>query len=309
MNRSFPPFLALLLLLALCFTVPATAGELRVMSFNLWVGGAAGGQPIGRSVATIKAAKADIVGLQETHGGTPRLDSSIEIAEALGWYHFDQGGRTAIISRYPIGEPSPNKWGVRIHTTKGEVMVFNLHFAPAPYQPYQLLGIPYGNGRFISTAAEAETEARLARGQQLQRLLQDLNAVTQQAGVASNTVPMFVTGDFNEPSHQDWTPAAAAARRCPLAVSWPSTQAFTKRGFVDGYRRAFPDPITHPGLTWTTITEETDPKDRHDRIDFVFVKGLPVLNAAVVGEKPSRADVVVARYPSDHRAVVVAVRH
>jgi len=294
-------FLSLLPILLLA----ANAGELRVMSYNLWIGGAAGGEPINRSVAVIRAGKADIVGLQETYGGSPRTGRSRQIAEALGWYHFDQGSRTAIISRFPIGEPTPNKWGVRLHTPDGELAVFNAHFPPAPYQPYQLLGIPYGTGRFIESAEEAITEATAARGNNMARLLRDI--ATMPAG--THAIPIFVTGDFNEPSHQDWTPAAAAAKRCPLAVNWPTTRAFTERGFIDGYRRAFPDPVAHPGLTWTPITKETDPKDRHDRIDFVFGKGLPVLAAQVVGEKAARADVVVTPYPSDHRAVVVAFRY
>jgi len=297
--RLFPRLLLLLPILLLT----SNAGELRVMSYNLWVGGVAGGEPLSRSVAVIRAAKADIVGLQETHHN--RTDRSLQIAEALGWYHFDQGGRTAIISRFPIGEPTPNNWGVRLHTPDGELVVFNAHFPPAPYQPYQLLGIPYGKGRFIKTAEQAVLEAKAARGNNLTRLLQDI-ATVDTAG--TNAIPMFVTGYLNEPPCLDWTAPVAAAKRCPIAVDWPTTRALAKRGFVDGYRSAFPDPLARPGLTWTPITKESDPKDRHDRIDFVFVKGLPVLAAAVVGEKPSRADIVVERYPSDHRAVVVTVR-
>lgn len=304
--RSRRIFHVLLLLLS-PLLLSSNAGDLRVMSFNLWVGGDAGGEPIHRSVAVIRAAKADIVGLQETHGnGNPRPDRSVHIAQALGWYHFGQGGRTAIISRFPIGEPTANNWGVRLHTPGGEIAVFNAHFPPAPYQPYQLLGIPYGKGRFIKTAEEAVAEAKAARGKNLARLLQDIATIDTEG---PNAIPMFVTGDLNEPSCLDWTTPVVAAKRCPIAVDWPTTRALAERGFVDGYRKAFPDPLARPGLTWTPITKETDPKDRHDRIDFVFVKGLPVISAQVVGEKASRADVVVVPYPSDHRAVVVTLGH
>jgi exonuclease III len=81
-------------------------------------------------------------------------------------------------------------------------------------------------------------------------------------------------------------------------------------GFVDGYREAHPDPLKAPGYTWTPTTAENDPKDRHDRIDFVFVGGrrATVELAEVVGESRARADIVVAPYPSDHRAVVVTVQ-
>jgi endonuclease/exonuclease/phosphatase (EEP) superfamily protein YafD len=47
--------------------------------------------------------------------------------------------------------------------------------------------------------------------------------------------------------------------------------------------------------------------DRHDRIDFVFVRGATVKTVEVVGESKDRADVVVSPYPSDHRAMVAEV--
>src|SRR5688572_10283536 len=44
------------------------AESIRVMSFNLWHGGDAGKQPLSQTLEVIRAAKADIVGLQETGG-------------------------------------------------------------------------------------------------------------------------------------------------------------------------------------------------------------------------------------------------
>src|SRR5688572_25376056 len=85
--------------------------QLRVMSFNIWVGGEAGRQPLSQTVKVIEAAKADIVGLQEAHGeerGGKRVDAGRKIADALGWNHYDQGNRTAIISRFPILTNTPN---------------------------------------------------------------------------------------------------------------------------------------------------------------------------------------------------------
>ena len=48
-------------------------------------------------------------------------------------------------------------------------MALNLthaHLMHAPYQPYQLLNIPYADAPFIKTAGEAVAEARKARGAQ-----------------------------------------------------------------------------------------------------------------------------------------------
>ena len=66
----------------------ARAETVRIMSFNLWHGGDAGQQPLKKTIDVIRAAKADVVGLQETHGhapeGKPRPDRAAEIASQLG---------------------------------------------------------------------------------------------------------------------------------------------------------------------------------------------------------------------------------
>ncbi len=299
---------AILWCVALSSGSAAEPVTLRVMTFNLWHGGDAGKQPLDQTVAVIKAANADIVGLQETAGnapaGQPRPDRAKEIAAKLGWHYVDQGERTGIISRYKIAGTTPRKWGAKIELLSGgHAYLFNVHFAPAPYQPYQLLNIPYGNATFLKTADEAIAAAIAARGGQVRRMLGEVQAVLDEGA------PIFVTGDFNEPSHLDWTEAAAKAKLCPLPVDWPTTKAVTGAGFIDAYRSVHPDPIEHPGRTWTPITKLDDPKDRHDRIDFVFIHGkqAKVTAAQVLGEAKEAADVVLDNYPSDHRSVVVEV--
>jgi endonuclease/exonuclease/phosphatase family metal-dependent hydrolase len=287
----------------------ASSAELRVMSFNIWVGGDAGKQPLSQTMEVIRAAKADVVGLQETGGyakekGARGPDNGRKLAEMLGWHYFDQGERTGILSRFPIVTNTPRKWGVTIRLAPGrDVRMFNAHLAHAPYQPYQLAGIPYANGRFIKTAGEAVEEARKARGAQVERLLSELKPAL------ADSTPVFLTGDFNEPSHLDWTPRAAAAGQCPVAVEYPSTLAVTRAGMRDAYRAAHPDEVTHRGWTWTPTTSPDDPKDRHDRIDLVFFAGanVTVKRCEIVGESAKSADIVVQPYPSDHRAVVATV--
>lgn len=284
------------------------ANVVRVMSFNLWHGGDAGKLPLERTVAVIQQARADLVGMQETSGygpkGEPRPDRAAEIARRLGWHYLDQGGRTGIVSRFKIVAATPKKWGVKLELPAGrQLYLFNAHLAYTPYQPYQLLRIPYGNAPFLTTADEAVQAAKDARSGQVARLLAEVNAILPEG------LPVFVTGDFNEPSHRDWTAAAAKAQLCPLAVPWPSTAAVEAAGFVDAYRVIHPDPVQARGLTWTPTTKADDPHDRHDRIDFVFAGGAQakIRSAQIVGESRELADIVVAPYPSDHRSVVVEV--
>jgi exonuclease III len=123
-----------------------------------------------------------------------------------------------------------------------------------------------------------------------------------------------IFGDFNEPSHRDWSARAAAAGRHPLAVSWPLVRALEAEGFVDALRAVYPDEMDKPAYTWTPTTRPDDPADHHDRIDFVLVRGaspegeVTIEAAGIVGEQAPAADLVVTPWPSDHRAVRVVIR-
>jgi endonuclease/exonuclease/phosphatase family metal-dependent hydrolase len=91
-------------------------------------------------------------------------------------------------------------------------------------------------------------------------------------------------------------------------VRWPATSALTALGLADAYRVVHPHEVRMRGLTWTPTTAPHDPKDRHDRIDFVFAGGpVRVASSQVIGESPAYAGIVVTPYPSDHRAVVAEI--
>jgi len=309
----------------LVLTVPGFADEthLTIMSFNAWGAGQNAGKTTVETIAVIRAAQADLIGLQEVRAESVPCRSeycppqgpsaAAEIATALGFHVYAQEKlndalwANAILSRYPILGASEHDLGVRVDVHGQEIWLFNIHPTDYPYQPYQLLGIEYGAAPFIHTAGEAVRYASRTRGSALQLLQQDLATVSP----AALTI---ITGDFNEPSQLDWTDAAVAAGLQPLAVRWPLTRALKEAGFVDAFRSAHPDVVAKPGFTWSPLiaadTLATDkPMDHRDRIDFIFVRGQSVVvnEAAVIGESSAVADIVVTPWPSDHRAVVARI--
>ncbi|MDP6543251.1 MAG: endonuclease/exonuclease/phosphatase family protein [Phycisphaerae bacterium] len=270
----------------------------RIMTFNIWGYGKGRKFPPARIAEVIKASKADIVGLQENR------KTARALADMLGWHYVKQGRSAALLTRFEIVETTEKKHGIKIRLASGqEVFVFNVHFLPSPYQPYQLLNIPYGGAPFIKTEKEAIAAAGKVHGGHLKSLLEEIQAARDQE------IPIFITGDFNEPSHLDWTEPAARSGRHPIKVSYPSSSALTEAGFADAYRTVHPDEMKMPGYTWTPVTKITDPKDHHDRIDFIYFrgKGVRVKRVEIVGENSKNADVVVKAYPFDHRAVVATV--
>ena len=285
--------------------------SVRVRSYNIHRGGVVmRKQPLSQTAKVIQSAKADIVGIQETR--SPRGDKLEELAKLLGWNH-DMG--SCIVTRYEIVEHFKGgkdyKGGIKVKIASNKhAYVFNLHLPSHPYQPYQLLGIrPKWHKHkfdieFIKTEAEAIKWAKKARGREVTKLLRQIRSISDKQA------PVFVLGDFNEPSHLDWTARAAKAGRHPIKVEYPHSLAMTQAGFADAYRTIYPDEMKNPGYTWSSFYKFDDPTTHHDRIDFVYFKGkgIKLNEVKIVGENRKDADIVISPYPSDHRAVVADFR-
>jgi endonuclease/exonuclease/phosphatase family metal-dependent hydrolase len=274
----------------------ATGDTLRVMSFNIWGGG---GKSIERTVAVIKESGADIVGIQEE-----AKNAAATIAESLGWrsvhtYKSLLGKSCAIISKYPVVDFTASKTGVKLQTGENKyVWVFNQHLNHCPYEPYRLSGIEYCGGTTLYTEEEAIASAWEARKNDVEL------AVTEIKAVQADKIPVFLTGDFNEPSCLDWTERAAEAGLCKIPVAWPATKKLQEEtGIKDSYRTVHPDEVSCPGHTWTPRPAENEV---FDRIDFVFFwgNGVTVVKSEIAGEKIPESDIVIQDYPSDHRAVM-----
>ncbi len=321
-NRANIMFLLQVCLLAALLTpfqCVMAGTTLSLMTFNAWGGGLNDGKTPAQTIAALRAANADIIGIQETRAESvpctaeicPAQGPSIaaDLARELGYYYYEQTASNealwanAVLSRFPILGSTPNDLGVRIDVNGRVVYLFNIHATDFPYGPYQILRIPYGEAPFVDTSDEAVRDAKSARSGAWKLLQQDL-AAAEGADLA------VITGDFNEPSDRDWTARSVAAGLYPMTVPWPLTAAIEAAGFVDAWRAAHPDEVATPGFTWPSLTATDDPGTGYrDRIDFVFIRGqnVDVNQAMVVGESKAVADIVVTPWPSDHRAVVARI--
>ena len=292
----------LLSVMATHWAAPANAEEsqdsvVRVMTYNACRGGTYQGQPLSQSARMIELAMADIVGMQEIGDNGPKL------AELLGWNHS-----SSFLTRYEIVDQAQGigkrPWyGIKVKLPSGQhAYAFNAHLPNPPNQAYQLLGLKGGYRSYpkIHTEEEAIAGAKKARGKYIDRLLKLVKSFVDTED------PIFVVGDFNEPSHLDWTEAAAKAGHHPMKVAFPTSQRMVEAGFTDSYRTIHPDEVAKPGLTWSPVYEPKHPDHHLMRIDYVYFKGksAEVTDIKIVGEDKEHADIVVSPYPSDHRAVV-----
>ena len=289
---------AVLTLFSLGSAAAQDASPLKVMTFNVWTGegSAAGRDKLAEIIAT---SGADIVGLQEMQNG-----AGLAIADELGMhYHQQSSGGIQVLSRYPIVGQSPANLGVEIRLAPDfDIWLFNAHYAPYPYQPYDLRDgvLPMDEQAVIAAANDA-------RGGQLTNYLNDMTAA-----LASGS-PVFFTGDFNEPSHLDWTAEAAAntARPFDLQVEYPISKRIADAGFTDSFRAVRPDEVNDRGYTWTPgiPPPNNSSTEVHDRIDLVYhlgsgVTAVSAFNMGFDASNPN-TDIAIAGYNSDHRAVVV----
>lgn len=265
--------------------------RLKVMEFNIEYGGTL--ISFDKVVEAIKLADPDVVGLEEAETNAPKL------AKALGYPYASSGMH--IISKHPILEPSGSQGAYAlIEVRPGEVVALsNVHLPSDSYGPYLVR-----DGRPQVAVLRHERKLRIPALAAQQKVL---------PGLIETGMPTFMTGDFNAPSHLDWTPDAVGSRKyLTRVVKWPVSIAVEKMGFRDSYREAHPDPVANPGLTWWAARPKapdwagnSTQKDPRDRIDFVYASNATVVSSDVVGEKGA-PDVTmsVTPWPSDHRAVV-----
>ena len=200
-----------------------------------------------------RASGADIVGIEEGE------HNAGVIAQALGWHASE---RTQVISRFPIVDPpGANGIYVWVEVLPGRfVAIGNVHLPSDPYGPYEIR-----DGASLPTSSPSRRRVRLPAIQDQLAALPPL---------AAGGMPTFLTGDFNSPSHLDWTAAVSAVRpEVPYPVDWPVSHALADAGLRDSYREVHPDPLAVPGFTWTPGGPESDPREVHDRIDWVLSSG------------------------------------
>ncbi len=271
----------------------------KVMTFNVFYGGddydlekhdwcaTTNGCPatLDKVVEAIRATGADVVGLEEGE------DNTREIARRLGWH---ASPRTQIVSRYPLIDPPGSEGAyVLVELDPGKVVaVSSIHLPSDPYGPYAIR----------DGATEAEVMA-LERSTRVPALTERLRRLER---IVADGMPVFLVGDFNSPSHLDWTEASDTARKeIRYPVAWPVGTLAETAGFRDSYREAHPDPVAKPGFTWTPGGPESVKNDVHDRIDWVLATGPAETTASeILGEGDFvDTDVAADPFPSDHRGV------
>ena len=277
------------------------SSSLKVMAWNILHG--ANDIPNGsdHAIDIIREIDPDVVLMVETYGSGPK------IAEALGMnFHLVASEGTAlddkrinlsIFSKYPFGERIDTEFpfylgGREILIGDQKVRFFSnwFHYDPWEDEPENL-------GKTVE-----ELLAWERTGKKYEMLQQVLPYLKQYASEA-DSIPVIIGGDMNTPSHLDWGESTKDIHK-GLVVPWYATQILEDIGLEDSYRTTYPNPLTHPGITW----DGKDKKDEH-RIDYIFYAGKQLglegseSHQSFLGE-PIELNGKQIPYPSDHGFVV-----
>ena len=278
--------------------------QLQLMTYNTWHAWGSVNNGFQKGIESIVRSNADILGLQESSPAQAQ-----QIAQTLGWYYAGSAqGSTQIVSRYPIVESSQSgvaaKARIRLASNPlKEIIVYNVHLDYQHYGPYAAQ---------LSGATVSSVLAEENRSKRHTQMLAVLSAMNADLG-RTHTTPVFLTGDFNVPSHLDWTSATASTHNNVGNVAWPTSVAVVNAGLADSFRVAHPNPVSVPGNTWSSIHKGSEPQDRIDR---VYFKGA---NTRVISANVFTTEVEVTigpwgssttpirnnTWPSDHAAVIV----
>jgi endonuclease/exonuclease/phosphatase family metal-dependent hydrolase len=267
----------------------AAQADLKLMDFNIEYGGVQ--VDFAKIVEAVKAADPDVVAIEEAEGNTQRL------ADELGWPYANV--RTQTISKFPIIDPpGANGRYVLIELSPGSVVaISNVHLPSDPYGPYDVR-----DGKTAEAVIALEQATRLPA---IQERLDVLPALV------ATGIPTFLTGDFNAPSHLDWTAATVGLRsHIKYALDWPVSKAIEAAGFIDTYRVLHPDPTKDAGLTWWAgrplVDGYPDHNDPQDRIDIIYAAGAAIpMDIKIIGEVGGpQVDIGVDPWGTDHRAVM-----
>jgi endonuclease/exonuclease/phosphatase family metal-dependent hydrolase len=246
--------------------------DLDVLVYNIEYGGGP------ETDEVIRRLDADVVGVLESYERLP------EIAKRTGYPYYNTS--LQLLSKYPILEPSGGDGLYALLEVEPGYVIpfFNVHLDYVEWGPRAL-----SKGASVASVVESEDRVRTSA------MGRPIEAMTE---LIDDGYPVFLTGDFNQPSSLDYTAETVGTREgIEEPVPWPVSEELFELGFRDTYREMHSDPVEDPGITQDSTGE---------RIDYVYAAGpSTTLDSRLVGE-PGGADVEIEAAPwtSDHRAVL-----
>lgn len=320
----------------------STKKELSFLTFNVWQEGTSVPNGFNQIRDVILEIKPDIVCFVEVRN-YKNEDWTTKIVDSLAkfnqkYYRGYIGGDVSFISKYPL----ENGKNIFSNTDKGTVVNFDVNVNGNTIvvsgvhldYTYYASNLPRGyNGGYPNWKIITDDNGNKKPFTNVDSIQNYGLKSARDEGIAAfinsvklETKPVILMGDFNEPSFLDWTENTKNFfDHNGVVISWYNTKKLHQKGFVDVFRKMYPDEVKNPGFTWPSVTSKnkstswTPLADERDRVDYIFYKGknIAIKDVAMVGPKETfvnnkskilntdkekfMADKLP--WPSDHKAV------
>ncbi|MDF2516587.1 MAG: endonuclease [Sphingobacterium sp.] len=337
-------FILLLLLFSIVQMLSAKGKtELKVLQINIWQEGTVVPNGFAAIADEIIDKDADIVLFSEVRNykGTDYIQRILTALKSRGASYFgkssDEKLDVGLISKFPVGEQralydlESGMGGVlksKIKVGKRNFVFYSLHLDYtnyACYLPRGYDGVTWKKLENPITAVSAIVEAnrKSKRDEAIRDIIRDVDGEEQSQS-------FIIAGDFNEPSHLDWTVATKDLfDHRGAVVPWDCSVLLEKAGFIDSFRMMYPDPVSHPGFTYPAFNKDVPidklawapTADDRDRIDYVYYRSkqpLKVKATKIVGpvetvkyakkqDRDSKDEFLLPKgvWPTDHKALLV----
>lgn len=310
---------------------------LKVLQFNIWHEGRQVENGFEGIVQQIIGSEADVVTFSEVNNaeGVDFSDAIVKALAAKGhtFYSF-YSEDTGILSKYPIKEHKEifnagNNINKVILEIKGkELAIYSAHLDYLHCSYYLAKG--YDGTEWHKIDAPITDVDSILRDNLMSTRDEAITAfLAESKSDLSANRTVILAGDFNEPSHLDWSEATKNLYdHNGLIIPWSQSVSLTNAGFVDTYREKYPSPVSHPGFTYPAFTPGVDfsklvwapEMDERERIDFIYylpANNIKLKDVVIWGPdesvckskkvKESTSDIFkssVGVWPSDHKAVL-----
>ena len=331
--------LTTLLLFVSVFARSQKSNEFTVLQWNVWQEGTMVPGGYDAIVNEIVRLKPDFVTFSEVRNYnktnfTARVCASLK-EKGLSYYFF-YSYDTGLLSKHPITDsltvfPEKDDHGSIYRLTSSvnghKVAVYTSHLDYLDCAYYNARGYDGSTWKEIPIPASVEEIMKVNVASQRDDAIRMF--ITQAEKDLAAGYKVIIGGDFNEPSHRDWIEKNKNLYdHNGFVVPWTVTTLLEEAGFIDSYRKIYPNPLTHPGFTYPSDNPAKTPEkitwapkaDERDRIDFIFYKGegLDARKAVIFGPKGSivRAQRVQETskdkfllpldvWPTDHKGLLV----
>lgn len=285
----------ILIIVVFLISLPMIAGAMEqktvftVLQWNIWQEGTMVPGGYDAIVDEIERLRPDFVTFSEVRNyhGTRFCDRIVASLRERGleyysFYSYDSG----LLSRHPITDsttvfPENGDHGsiYRMVSEMGgrEIAVYTAHLDYLNDAYYNVRGYDGSTWEKIPIPQTVLEVLQVYDASQRDDAIREFIADAGKDIEAGRIV--ILGGDFNEPSHLDWTwETKDLYDHNGLIIPWTVPLMLDNAGYIDTYREQFPDVLSHPGFTFPAdnplIPVErltwTPDADERDRIDYIF---------------------------------------